>query len=155
MKWVPADIEMYLQAAEYVDTAIIPLLPIDLEDGMKDSATKTEFATLLSGFLERQFRGRVILMPGIPYQKGMEDNVLPQLEEWNKSLGKVSLRHVFFITSDLAWKQREDKIGGNLLWVPSLPLQQMDERSKTAALEDQAAQLMSLFAQKWEESDTV
>ncbi|CAM3885894.1 YpiF family protein [Mesobacillus zeae] len=155
MKWISTDIEMYLKAAEYVDTAIIPLFPVAFGDGMKESSAKTEFSGLLSGLLERQFRGRVILLPGIPYLNGSEDSLILQLEEWEKVLAEGGLKHVFYITSDIGWKQRESRLGGSLLWMPSLPLEHMDEASKMSVLEDQAKQLMPLFARKWEELDGV
>ena len=38
MKWIPQDIETYLNAKEYVDTAVIPLFSISFGDDMKQSA---------------------------------------------------------------------------------------------------------------------
>ncbi|MFL6555853.1 MAG: DUF2487 family protein, partial [Bacillus sp. (in: firmicutes)] len=59
MKWTPQDIETYLNAKEYVDTAVVPILAVSVGGEMKQSATVAEFITLLTGHLERQFTGRL------------------------------------------------------------------------------------------------
>ena len=66
MKWVSQDIEMFLKEKQYVDTAVLPLLPVSFGDDIKQSVAMTEFISLLSVQLERQFRGRLIMLPAMP-----------------------------------------------------------------------------------------
>ncbi|MBM4762114.1 YpiF family protein [Bacillus sp. B15-48] len=153
MKWVASDIEKYVKSIEYVDTAVIPLLPISFGDDIKESAAMTEFTTLLTNLLERQLQGRILLIPGFSYLREEKNEALDQLNRWESQLLDNQFNHVFHVTSDMDWKQDEEHLRGTLLWLPSIPLQHMDERSKTSVMEDQVRQLMNLFIQKWREEE--
>ncbi|MBP2241365.1 hypothetical protein J2Z40_001927 [Cytobacillus eiseniae] len=154
MKWVSQDIEMYLKSKEYVDTIVLPLLPVSLGNDVKQSVAMSEFISLLSIQLERQFRGRLIMLPGFSYLKGnSEDKLVSDLKEWEKELYAKDFTHVFYLTSDSFWKAVENKLDGGLIWLPSLPLEHMDENYRTSILEDQVKQLLSLFLQKWQSAE--
>ncbi len=150
MKWVAEDAEMYQKAAEYVDTAIVPLLPVSFGEDMKQNASMAEFIGILTTQLEKQFKGRIFLLPGFVYIKGQEGNV-GALQGWENTLLDKQFKHVFYITSDLNWRQYEKELSGNLLWLPSLSLEHMQEQQKVAIVEDQVKQLLSLFTEKWQE----
>lgn len=153
MKWVPTDIGVFEKTPEYVDTAVIPLLPVSFKDGMKDSAAMTEFTTLLTSQLERQLQGRILLIPGFSYLKESRSESLEQLKRWETELLDKQFKHVFAVTSDFDWKQDEGHLKGTLLWLPTLPLQHMDEKTKQSVMEDQVRQLMNLFIQKWRDDE--
>ncbi|MFT9600573.1 YpiF family protein [Mesobacillus sp.] len=150
MKWVAADVEMYQKAAEYVDTAIVPLLPVSFGDDMKQNASMAEFIGILTAQLEKQFKGRIFLFPDFVYIKGHEASI-KVLEEWETTLLDKQFKHVFYVTSDSSWRQQEKELTGNLLWLPSLSLEHMQEQQKVAIVEDQVNQLLSLFTEKWQE----
>jgi hypothetical protein len=151
MKWIPQDMEIYMKSKEYVDTIVLPLLPVSLGDDVKQMASMSEFITLLSIQLERQFRGRLVMLPGYSYLKSSsEDKLVSDLKDWETELDGAGFKHVFYITSDSRWKTVEDQLNGGLIWLPSLPLEHMDENYKTSILEDQVKQLLSLFLQKWQ-----
>lgn len=152
MKWVAADIDMYQKAAEYVDTAIIPLLPVTFGEEMKQSASMAEFIGILTTQLEKQFKGRIFLMPGLVYAKGAAGN-LEMLLGWEKILLDKQFKHVFFVTSDSSWRQYENQAAGTILWLPSLPLEHMDEQQKVSIINDQVKQLLSLFTEKWQQEE--
>ncbi|MEH7441688.1 YpiF family protein [Bacillus sp. JJ1122] len=152
MKWVAADIEMYQKAAEYVDTAIIPLMPVSFDRDMKQSASMAEFIGILTGQLEKQFKGRIFLLPAFVYIKGHSGN-LKTLQEWEKTLLDKQFKHLFFVTSDSSWRQLENEISGTLLWLPSLPLEHMQDQQKVSIVEDQVKQLLTLFTEKWEQEE--
>lgn len=152
MKWVAGDIEMYTKAAEYVDTAVVPLMPVAFDSDMKQYATMAEFVSLLTSQLEKQFRGRIFLLPGYVYMKNKAAN-LAALLEWEAEIMDKHFRHVFYVTSDSSWKQYEKELAGELIWLPSLPLEHMHEQQKVALVEDQVKQLLALFTQKWRESE--
>ena len=152
MKWVAADIEMYQKAAEYVDTAIIPLLPVSFDSDMKQSASMAEFVGILTGQLEKQFKGRIFLLPAFVYIKGHSGN-LKTLQEWEKTVLDKQFKHLFFVTSDSSWRQHENEMSGTLLWLPSLPLEHMQDQQKVSIVEDQVKQLLTLFTEKWEQEE--
>ena len=154
MKWVPQDIDMYLQAKEYVDTAVLPLLPVSFDGDMKQTASMTEFINLLSAQLERQFKGRLLLLPGFSYLKSMEqDKLMELIKIWETEIFQKGFKHVFYVTSDTIWKGIEKDLNGPLIWLPSLPLENLDEQYKTSIMEDQVKQLLILFVQKWRDNE--
>ena len=52
MKWIAKDIEMFDGAREYVDTALVPLVGISFSEGIKQSASTSEYITILSNEIE-------------------------------------------------------------------------------------------------------
>ncbi|MBS8264679.1 DUF2487 family protein [Mesobacillus boroniphilus] len=150
MRWVAADVEMYQKAAEYVDTAIVPLLPVSFGEDMKQNASMAEFIGILSTQLEKQFKGRIFLLPEFVYIKGLEASIIT-LKEWENTLLDKQFKHVFYITSDSSWRQHEKDLSGNVLWLPSLSLEHMQEQQKVAIVKEQVNQLLSLFTEKWQE----
>ncbi|SFA98618.1 MULTISPECIES: YpiF family protein [unclassified Bacillus (in: firmicutes)] len=154
MKWVPQDIEMYLKSKEYVDTAVIPLSPIAFGEDMKQAAAMTEFISLLSIQLERQFTGRLLLFPAHSYLKNAaEEKLISSLGELETEIKNAEFKHIFYITSDSNWIKRETELSGSVIWLPSLPLDKMDQTQKTEILDDQVKQMLQLFIQKWREND--
>ncbi|UOE54207.1 YpiF family protein [Bacillus sp. CMF12] len=154
MKWVSQDIEMFLKEKQYVDTAVLPLLPVSFGDDIKQSVAMTEFISLLSVQLERQFRGRLIMLPGYAYLKSAgEDSLLSGLGKWEAELKAQGFNHIFLLTSDSMWKSLEDRLEGGLIWLPSLPLEHMDENYRNSILDDQVKQLLNLFVQKWQNGE--
>ncbi|HYK74455.1 MAG TPA: YpiF family protein, partial [Pseudoneobacillus sp.] len=133
MKWVPEDMEMFLKAKEYIDTVVIPLYPISFGDDVKQSANMTEFINLLATQLERQFKGRLILLPGFPYLKNKDNNKsLNDVLEWENRLKDEEFKHIFYVTSDSDWKMVEQQLSGSLIWLPALPLEHMDDKQKNS-----------------------
>jgi hypothetical protein len=47
----------------------------------------------------------------------------------------------------------EDRLEGGLIWLPSLPLEHMDENYRNSILDDQVKQLLNLFVQKWQNGE--
>lgn len=67
LKWIVKDVEQFEQAREYVDTGVIPLLSISAAKEMKTVVEQGEFIELLSMELEREYKGRVLLLPAFTY----------------------------------------------------------------------------------------
>lgn len=154
MKWTSEDIDMYIKAKEYVDTIVLPLYPIALDDQIKKTAEMTEFISLLTVQLERQFTGRLIMLPGFNYLKTTNrEEVLNDLLTWEKEFLDKGFKHIVYLTSDSDWKLEEAKMTGSLIWLPTIPLQQMDQQYRNTILKDQLKQLVTLFIQKWEKQE--
>lgn len=153
MKWTTEDIEQYFQAQEYVDTAIVPLVSVNWKDQIKSSVSARAFMTLLVTELERQFRGRVMLFPSFTYLSS-EDLSLrtPRLQEWTKELQENGMPHLFYLTCDSTWKEMEQKLAGTLLWLPSLPIEHLAEKTKQKMMQEQVEQVMPLFMREWKKS---
>lgn len=153
MKWISKDIETYLSAKEYVDTAVIPLYSVTFGNEMSQSASNAEFITLLTNYLERQFTGRLVLFPPFTYLKNDDsENIVNQLKNWEENIEKNEFKHIFYITSESDWKIHEDKLTGSLIWLPSLPLGTLNDQQKNSMIESQVKQLLDLFTRKWHEN---
>lgn len=153
MKWISKDIETYLGAKEYVDTAVIPLYSVTFGAEMSQSASNAEFITLLTNYLERQFTGRLVLFPPFTYLKNDDsESNFNQLKNWEENIEKNDFKHIFYITSESDWKIHEDKLSGSLIWLPSLPLGALNEQQKNSMIESQVKQLLDLFTRKWHEN---
>lgn len=151
MRWVSQDIEMYIKSKEYVDTAIMLLLPVSFDKDMKQTASMSEFISLLSFQIERQFRGRVLMLPSHSYLKSLNaDKLVNDVKEWEENLFAEGFKNIFYLTSDSFWKSFENQLQGSLIWLPSLPLENFDESTRNSILDDQVKQLVSLFLQKWQ-----
>jgi hypothetical protein len=150
MKWIPQDIDVFLKSKEYIDTAVIPLVSIGFGDDMKQSASMSEFITLLVNHLERQFTGRILLFPPFTYLKiENQEKKLNDIQSWTESVKMCGIRHIFYITSDSDWKMVEEKMDSDLLWMPALPLENMEESQKMAMIDSQVKQILTLFTNKW------
>lgn len=152
MKWIPGEVETYLQAKEYVDTAVVPIYSVSVGGDMKQSAAAAEFINLLTAHLERQFTGRMLLFPPFTYLKNVDtEKVLWDLQNWESNILEAEFKHVFYITSDLDWRALENRLKGSLIWLPALPLEQMNDSQKITMIDSQVKQLLSFFTQKWHE----
>ncbi|MFP7297850.1 YpiF family protein [Neobacillus niacini] len=154
MKWVSKDIETYLTAKEYVDTAVVPLYCVSFGNDMKQSASSAEFITLLTSYLERQFTGRLLLLPPFTYLKNERpEETFLEVKKWEENIVKNEFKHIFYITSESDWKLYEKDLSGSLIWIPSLPLEHLNDQQKISMIESQVKQLLSLFTQKWYEKE--
>ncbi|WP_312475774.1 YpiF family protein [Neobacillus sp.] len=153
MKWIPQDVETYLNAKEYVDTAVIPIYSVSVGGDMKQSAAMAEFITLLTSHLERQFTGRLLLFPPFTYLKVEKtEKVLGDLQIWEENIVNSEFKHIFYITTEIEWRTHENEVDGSLIWLPSLPLENMSDSQKMEMIDSQVKQLLILFTQKWHEN---
>lgn len=154
MRWNSQEIDQYKQSKQYVDTVVLPLYPISFEEDMKQAAIMSEFIQLLTMQLEKQLKGRLLLLPGFIYLNNQNSkNQLVLLHQWDQLLTDEHFKHLFYVTSDSYWKSLESKLAGKLIWLPSLPLENLEEHIKTSLIEEQVKQLLQLFFLKWKETD--
>ncbi len=150
MKWKPKDIEMYISSKEYVDTVLLPLTGVDFGGGILQSASMNDFLMILTNEIEKQFKGRVLLLPPIAYGSSWtreEKRLL--IEKWKGTLEAEEFRHLFFLTCDAEWKVQGSLLGDSLLWVPPLPLEHMDDKHKGPLMEEQVSQTLKKIVENW------
>ncbi|MQR89128.1 DUF2487 family protein [Bacillus megaterium] len=150
LKLQAKEMDVYLQSKSYVDTVLVPLIPIDFGEDLKLTASMSEYTTALTEELERQFKGRVILTPSFTYLK--KDGVAAVYEtllRWNEHINDNEVKHLFVLTSDRDWLQYEKEIGAYCIWIPALPLEHIDESHKYTLIHEQVQQLLPIFVEKW------
>jgi hypothetical protein len=152
LKWTTKDIDLYLQSKEYVDTTVIPLVPVSFENNLKKTVEIGEFTFILSQEIERQFKGRVVLFPAFTYTEAEGiDTALARLSSWSHESSISGFKHMIFITSDSRWKQHEADLEGSLISIPALPLEHLDDRLKQSLLQDQMKSLITIFMKIWQD----
>ncbi|WP_096153790.1 MULTISPECIES: YpiF family protein [Bacillus] len=152
MKWTSKDITVFEQSKEYIDTVVIPLIPINFSTNVKQTAALGEYINILSNELERQFKGRIILLPSYTYLSATDQQKnVAAINEYVTHLLESDIKHVFLLTSDNFWQQVASEITeAKLMWLPSIPLEDMEEKYKQKIITDQMNQLLPIFIQKWQ-----
>lgn len=140
------DVTSFMAQKEFIDTAIVPLVAIDLtSEKIKQSGAEADFLLSLTSFVEQQFKGRLLLLPPFSYSTILKNEELPQQLE--SQLHNAGFKHVFFITCDHFWTNIGDVV--NVIWLPAIPLESMDKGVKNSILEDQLRQVIPTLSTKW------
>ena len=148
MKWSAKDLDMYVHAKEFVDTALIPLVPLSFGEQMKQSGSNNEFITILSMEIEKQMKGRMLLMPTYHYMSDEEDK-LPIIKRWTQKLETNNFKHVFYLTTDIAWKKYEQELEQHLIWIPAIPLENLENSQARDMINQQVNQITDIFTYYW------
>ncbi|AJH19930.1 MULTISPECIES: YpiF family protein [Bacillus] len=149
MKWIVKDVEQFEQAREYVDTGIIPLLSISAAKGMKMVVEQGEFIEALSMELEREYKGRVLLLPAFTYLVESQKNEKDRLQEWTDHLQRQGFKHIAYVTSDFSWKEDMRDVQGDLFWFPSLSLDQFSDQAKREVIRAHIKNIMEMLEERW------
>ncbi|MFA2808563.1 YpiF family protein [Bacillus mycoides] len=149
MKWIVKDVEQFEQAREYVDTGIIPLLSISAAKEMKMVVEQGEFIEALSMELEREYKGRVLLLPAFTYLVESQKNEKDRLQEWTDHLKRQGFKHIAYVTSDFSWKEDMRDVHGDLFWFPSLSLEQFSDQAKREVIRAHIKNIMEMLEERW------
>ncbi|MFS0670680.1 YpiF family protein [Peribacillus frigoritolerans] len=148
MKWTAKDLDMYMQSKEYVDTVLIPLVPLSFKGQMKQTGSMNEFLTILSLEIEKQMKGRILLLPTFHYLSDEMDKV-ERLKRWANEVKENNFEHVFFLTSDFEWKKEERELENNLVWIPAIPLEGIEIEQAREMINQQVLQILDIFSYNW------
>lgn len=146
MHFTGKDMDQYVQQKEYVDTAVVPLVQLDLSvNALKSSASASDYLQSLTNLLEKQFKGRILLFPPLSYSKTADRSRIAS--EISKELGNTAFKHVFYVTTDPEWRTIEN--APNVIWLPAIPTENMDQSFKLSVMEDQLRQVLPVFLKEW------
>ncbi|MEG7381081.1 YpiF family protein [Bacillus subtilis] len=148
MRWRITDAKDYLQAKDYIDTAVIPLINIKVGGHFKMAAEKGEFTQLLSEELERQLKGRVYLLPPYTYVDRNEKTI-HGLQDLREELIS-EFPHVVLLTSEENWKNEHAL--GEIIVTPSVPLEHLNDSLKRKILDERTAEILNVLLQLWSAS---
>lgn len=152
MKWIKEDIEKYIQAKEYIDTLIIPLLPFDLSEDkeMPKIAFQGEVISIFVRELEKELMGRVVLTPSYYYNNNADKkNEIERINTWVEDAQKQPFEHVFFVTFDATWKKEEKDLKGSLIWLPSNHSVTINSKEMITIIRDQVEEVGELIRSYW------
>ncbi len=152
LQWNAKDLSSFKEVREYIDTAIIPLLPISLKEDLVQSGSMVEFTIHVTRSIQTQFTGRTLLFP--PYTYFRHEDFAKKsirLKEWEQTIEKEGFRHIFYFTSDLEWRQYETGQYNECFILPMVPFESMEEQFKRSMVDDQVKQFIPLIVKKWQE----
>jgi hypothetical protein len=151
MDWNEKDIGIALGAKEYVDTAVIPLIPITWGEEAKVAVKSGEFISAFSREMEHKYKGRILLFP--PFTYLLHEDISQKeerLKAWEDTVKQEGIKHVFYLTSDHLNKEMEKHVEGSVIWIPALPLSSMDEKTQRELLHAQINEVMNLLTKEWQ-----
>ncbi|MCK1991309.1 YpiF family protein [Peribacillus muralis] len=148
MRWTAKELDMYSQSKEYVDTVLISLVPLSFGGEMKQTGSMNEFLTILSLEIEKQMKGRILLMPSFQYLHNEKDKV-ERLKHWANEAKENNFKHVFFLTSDYEWKKDERELENHLIWIPAIPLENLEIDQARGMIGQQVLQILDIFTYNW------
>ncbi|WP_428908923.1 DUF2487 family protein [Niallia sp. Krafla_26] len=156
MKWTGEDMDMFTRAKEYIDTVILPLCPVSFQENLDRTVEMTDYISFLVHPLEKQFKGRLLLLPSFTYLKPKEGDLpIELLLNWEEELRASGFNYIFYLTSDQEWQTKESALNGSIVCMPSVPIRKHDLNDRNTILEDQVKQIRSLFTEKWQQSKQV
>ncbi|WP_018922266.1 YpiF family protein [Salsuginibacillus kocurii] len=153
MKWNTTDIDTYFHAKEYVDTVLVPLIPVGFGEGMKSQVAMGEYITIMAEELEKQFKGRVLKVPPFTYAVDeTNEERLERVNSWGQMFEEEGKTFTIFLTADAEWKKTEDSLPGMLIWLPLLPLEHLEVKHRRQAVSDQLKQILPLIMNEWKKN---
>lgn len=152
MKWLKHDLEKYVEAKEYIDTAVIPVqaFHISREDQLTKDSFDCEVLSIYANEIEKELSGRVLLTPTYTYFKGTDlEREAKRINEWSDELKQQPFQHIFILTLDLQWKKHEALLDGNLLWLPGLKPTNLQSQEAVQVIRGQIEQISELIRSYW------
>ncbi|WP_085992040.1 YpiF family protein [Oceanobacillus senegalensis] len=152
MQWRKKDISQYLKAKEYIDTVIIPLMPIHMSDDqvIERDSFQNEVLTVFTNELERELSGRTMLIPSYHYIKKTEiENEKNRLNGWVENMKEQPFTQIFLITYDSRWKKIERELDGTLIWLPAIQTGDLQSKELQQMIREQVSQIVELIRSYW------
>jgi len=143
LRFKPSDVETARRESAYIDTLIIPLIPVGFEEDMLAFSECSEMALAVSAEAERQLSGRAMLAPAFSY---VGDVPVSGIERWKEAAGAGQFRFITLITADLRWK--ETPVEG-LIYVPRLSLDAMSGDQRGQMITNFVGQVLEQLAKRW------
>lgn len=144
MKWRAKDAELYLYSKEYIDTAIIPIVSVQVETNVKSVVANGEYTSLVVEELEKQLKGRVFLFPASTYLN--KEISLPLVRKLGDSV-KRQFKHVVFITAEEEWKGELEEF--HMISILPVPLEDLSAAIKQKMIQDQIEKILNILLQYW------
>jgi len=155
MKWNYNDMDMYVQAKEYVDTFLVPFVPFSFSRSDEDTKRLALHAELMDIFvneIEKQYKGRIFLAPSYSYLlDGDYSEEIAKLNGLVEHAQNNGFKHILFLTFDNKWKKRESKLHGHLIWVPAGQTHDLQSEEAQNMIRTQIDQVMELITTYWQE----
>lgn len=141
------DVELVKQSIEYVDTAVLVCSTVSFDEGLVTSVIDKEYLERLSYVLEKEYRGRVFVLPQLQFPS-VDDATERVLDTWVSNLKGYGFKHIMVITTNMEIKQLMDEKDEISLWLPSFSFDDNKEQVDGILL-SQIRNIMKSVSNKW------
>lgn len=146
MKWDQASVETYLNNWEVIDTALIPVIKVELGREAAESINRAAWVYGVANQLEEQLAGRVILLPAIPYTHSAEP-VINYLVSFAREMTQKA-SNVIYLTAEQELKEKD---ASNPLKLLVMDLEEKGSQPpSTQDLFDVAQKYVPLLIRMWQ-----
>jgi secreted Zn-dependent insulinase-like peptidase len=127
MKWELTSADQFIEAKEYIDTAIVPLIKIELGEQYKPVLKSSTWITGVASGIESKLMGRVMLFPVYSYT-GLEkeEHLIANLYTYVNHLQQHGLKNVIFLTHNQMAKSMKEHIIAEFLSVAPENIDSLD-----------------------------
>lgn len=150
MKWNNEELTRYVQAKEYVDTILLPLIPFQFSDD--EASVKTSFQNeviqIFTQEIEKELSGRIMLAPSYYYLKDPTEEAA-RINSWVDDMQKQPYQHIILLTFDAGWKKVEKDIEGTVLWLPAVQSGDLKSKEMQGIIRDQISQVSEIIRSYW------
>ncbi|UBH12203.1 DUF2487 family protein [Macrococcus armenti] len=124
---------------DYIDTAIVPVIPVDYSQKLLKIADEYEMLQYVTLGTEQQFKGRLLVTPPVQLFDALNpvENVTQQLKQYG-------FKHVVIVCPQTLNIEAE-----NLHKVTVMPLESMDDNMKQEFIQDNVKALMKCIITIW------
>ncbi|GGK24735.1 hypothetical protein GCM10010965_16880 [Caldalkalibacillus thermarum] len=131
MKWDRLTIDDYLENRQYIDTALVPLIKMELGNNARLSAVQATWLSGVVNHLEEQLMGRVLLLPALTYTEAHEADMLAAyLNRYTEYVLQSGFKHQVYITVEEEWEKRREKLRGGLFYIDASEVDMEDQSSQ-------------------------
>jgi hypothetical protein len=118
MKWELTTADQFIEAKEYIDTAIVPLIKIELGEQFKRALTNSAWLTGVASGIEGKLMGRVMLLPVYSYT-GLEkeDYLIANLDTYTNHLQQHGFKNVIFLTHNSLGSSMKQQLNAEFISV--------------------------------------
>lgn len=129
---------------EYIDTAIIPIANIDMNQQLLSSCDKNETIQLVGMLAEKQFKGRLLLTPTF----FTSDHHYEHVKRFIENLKAYGLSHIILLSGE----KSELNLDFETFSVNTIPMGDLDEEMKRTLIEDEVKRFMKFIITTWNKS---
>ncbi|RPF55775.1 DUF2487 family protein [Aquisalibacillus elongatus] len=155
MKYKNIDINQYVKAKEYIDTALIPLIPYSFSNDqeLEDLALQGEYIYLFANQIEKELKGRVFLTPEYYYLKTdkITETESFRLEHLINHMKSQPFKYIFLLTFDNKWRKVTKDMDAELIWIPAMKGGDLNQSETQQLVQSQIEEIQSLIKDSWSE----
>ena len=134
------DLRVLKDEIEFIDTAIVPLVNIDFNNEVQNNANNLELMQFITIQLEKQLKGRLMIMPVLTLIRDNYDNI----EEYKTQLLDYGFKNIVLLSFTAL--ELDDV---STIKVNSIPISDMDNDMKLSIINDEVKSVIKEIILVW------